>query len=72
MLQDFSSPTRDKTHIPCTGRQILNHWTPREVPIDFFESHERNMHNRDRKVYGFEFHTIFMSGYIIHLFFLNY
>ena len=24
---DLSSRTRDKTHIPGTGRQILNHWT---------------------------------------------
>ena len=26
-----SSQTRDGTHVPCTGRQILNHWTTREV-----------------------------------------
>ena len=26
-----SSWTRDWTHIPCTGRQILNFWTTREV-----------------------------------------
>ena len=25
--------TKDQTHVPCTGRQILNHWTIREVPI---------------------------------------
>ena len=29
---DLSSPTRDRTHVPCTGRRILNHWTTREVP----------------------------------------
>ena len=29
---DFSSPTMDRTCIPCIGRQILNHWTTREVP----------------------------------------
>ena len=28
----LSSSTRDWTHIPHTGRQILNHWTTREVP----------------------------------------
>ena len=28
-----SSQTRDRTHIPCTGRWILNHCTTREVPI---------------------------------------
>ena len=27
-----SSWTRDQTHVPCTGRQILNHWTTRKVP----------------------------------------
>ena len=28
---DLSSPTRDRTSAPCTGSQILNHWTTREV-----------------------------------------
>ena len=23
--------TRNQTHVPCIGRQILNHWTPKEV-----------------------------------------
>ena len=32
-MWDLSSPTRDGAHIPCIGRQILNHWTTREVPI---------------------------------------
>ena len=27
-----SSWTRDQTHVPHIGRQILNHWPPREVP----------------------------------------
>ena len=27
-----SSLTRYRTHISCIGRQILNHWTTREVP----------------------------------------
>ena len=26
-----SSQTRDHTHVPCIGRQILNHWTTREA-----------------------------------------
>ena len=26
-----SSWTRDRTHVPCIGRRILNHWTTREV-----------------------------------------
>ena len=25
------SQTRGQTHVTCTGRQILNHWTTREV-----------------------------------------
>ena len=29
---DLSSLTRDQTHTPCIERQILNHWTTREVP----------------------------------------
>ena len=31
-IWDLSSPTRNQTRIPCTGRQIFNHWTTREVP----------------------------------------
>ena len=27
-----SSQTRDRTHVPCTGSQILNPWTTRDVP----------------------------------------
>ena len=34
-MWDLSSPTRDRTHVPCIGRQILDHWTTREVPILF-------------------------------------
>ena len=32
----LSSLTRDLTCVPYTGRQILNHWTPREVPQELF------------------------------------
>ena len=28
-----SSRTRDSIHVPCIDRQILNHWTTREVPV---------------------------------------
>ena len=31
-MWDFSSLTRAQTHIPCIGRQILNHWSTREDP----------------------------------------
>ena len=30
-----SSPTRAQTCVPCTGRQILYHWTTRESPWDY-------------------------------------
>ena len=29
---NLSSLIRDRTHVPCMARQILNHWTTREVP----------------------------------------
>ena len=31
-----SSRTRDRTHVPCIGRWILNHWTTREAPAGAF------------------------------------
>ena len=31
-MWDLSSPTRDWTCVPCTGRQILNHWTNQSPP----------------------------------------
>lgn len=31
----FSSPSRDRTHAPCSGRWSPNHWTTREVPSCF-------------------------------------
>ena len=31
-----SSQTGDGIHVPCTGRQILNHWTTKKVPQDMF------------------------------------
>ena len=32
-MWDLSSPTRDRTRIPCIGRRILYHWTTGEVPV---------------------------------------
>ena len=32
-MWDLSSLTRDGTCVPCIGRQILYHWTTREVPV---------------------------------------
>ena len=34
-MWDLSSPTRDRTHTRCIGRWSPNHWTAREVPVDF-------------------------------------
>ena len=31
-----SSGTKDRTHVPCTGRRILYHWTPQRSPATFF------------------------------------
>ena len=31
-IWDLSSQTRDRTHVACTGRQVLNHWTTKKVP----------------------------------------
>ena len=31
-----NSSIRDRTHVPCVGRWILNHWTAREVPENLF------------------------------------
>ena len=31
-MWDLSSLTRDQTHVPYIERQVLNHWTTREVP----------------------------------------
>ena len=32
IMWDLSFPARDRTHVPCIGRQILYHWTTRDVP----------------------------------------
>ena len=37
-MWELSSPTRDQTHISCTGRWIHSHWIAEEVPAVFFKS----------------------------------
>ena len=32
-MNDLSFTTRDRTHVPCIGRLILNHGTTRKVPV---------------------------------------
>ena len=34
--RNLGSLTRDRTHIPCVGKQILNPWTARQVPQDVY------------------------------------
>ena len=38
MLAIWSLPTRDQTHLPCFGRQSLNHWTTRDPLLCLFWS----------------------------------
>ena len=33
-MWDLSSPTRDRSWVPCTGRQFLNHWTTGKSPAE--------------------------------------
>ena len=35
-FQAFGVQTRDSTHVPSIGRQILKHWIAREVPLVTF------------------------------------
>ena len=42
-MWNLSSPTRDQAYIPCITRQILNHWTTREVPPEEFLYETMNM-----------------------------
>ena len=35
-MWDLSSPTRDRTRIPCIVKWSPNHWTTREVPCPIF------------------------------------
>ena len=36
IMWDLTSPTRDQTQVPCTGRRILNPWTTKEAPHSAF------------------------------------
>ena len=44
-MWDLSSPIRDQTRVPCIGRQLLNHWTTREVPRSTILSAELELLN---------------------------
>ena len=43
---DLSSPVKDRTLIPCAGRQILNPWTTREVPRQAIQRETNPAHSR--------------------------
>ena len=43
-MWDLGSLTRDPTHMPCTGRQSLNHWTTRKIPTYNFNLHVLSSH----------------------------
>ena len=40
-----SSRARDRTLVPCTGKQVLNHWTTREVPQNLTNTSKRTKLN---------------------------
>ena len=54
-----SSQTRDWTHVPYAGRQILNHWTTKGVPLS--------------PIFATSFETFLSSGglYIAEIYFLQ-
>ena len=55
---DLNSPSSNWTHIPCSGKQSLNHWAAREVPaLFYFEqwvklifSPSLNQHLREKQI----------------------
>ena len=46
----LAPPTRDQTHAPCISRQVLNHWTTREVPVLTFGIQERHKFSAGREI----------------------
>ena len=58
-----SSQTRDQTHVPCIGRQILNHCTTREIPLLNFDRHSINPFNLQNHV--LQFWDIFLYYFFI-------
>ena len=66
-----SSQTRARTHVPCIGRQILNHCATREAPpgckiLQDFWTQELS-HVRDRTIlcHALEFSVLFYLSYSI-------
>ena len=48
-----SSWTRDQTHVPCIGRQILNHWTTRKVTTFLIISSTITLYNLSKLIFFF-------------------
>ena len=46
-MWDLISPTKDQTHISRTGRENLNHWATREIPICIFKKKNMIPHMSD-------------------------
>ena len=61
---DLSSPMRGWTCVPCTARQILNHWTTREVPLTVHFYKAKCFSSRVQKVSAKIIHT----DVLLHLF----
>ena len=40
-MQNLGSHTRDRTHVPCIGRQTLNYWTTKEVLFLSFNNYKK-------------------------------
>ena len=43
LMWDLNSLTRDLTHTPCIGRQVLHHWATREVPHILFHYYKMSL-----------------------------
>ena len=70
-----SSWTRDRTHVPCIGRWILNHWTTREVPsLQFFVLKFSNYRNMKGIIWWIHIHLHLDSSAIMSscFFFLSF
>ena len=65
-----SSWTRDRTHVPCIGRWIPNHWTDREVHFLLILMYRRlHKYMIDEKIFGDSLsHPQLFSFPISHLF----
>ena len=40
-MQNLGSHARDRTHVPCIGRQTLNYWTTKEILFLSFNNYKK-------------------------------